>query len=180
VNFISLSLSLSMVLRPFGSWPLIRLLSSFTQTVGLLGRGISPPQGRYLHTEQHKHRKTHTDIHTLSLIQTHDLSVRADEDGSCLRRRGHCVRLNFISPNVKIGEPRGESILELPNIVTTLFCNFSHRTDVREESIAVLQEGKRPKIGSLTSCLCSVSSMSLLKALTSESTCMSGSNLYFP
>jgi hypothetical protein len=29
---------------------------SFPQSVGLLGRGISPSQGRYLHTEQHKHR----------------------------------------------------------------------------------------------------------------------------
>jgi hypothetical protein len=28
----------------------------YTQSVGLLGRGISPPQGLYLHTEQHKHR----------------------------------------------------------------------------------------------------------------------------
>jgi hypothetical protein len=29
----------------------------YTQsTVGLLGRGISPSQGRYLYTEQHKHR----------------------------------------------------------------------------------------------------------------------------
>jgi hypothetical protein len=29
---------------------------SFTQSVGLLGRGISPSQDRSLHTEQHKHR----------------------------------------------------------------------------------------------------------------------------
>jgi hypothetical protein len=28
----------------------------FTKTVGLLGRGINPSQGRCLHTEQHKHR----------------------------------------------------------------------------------------------------------------------------
>jgi hypothetical protein len=28
----------------------------FVQTVGLLGRAISPSQGRYLHTGQHKHR----------------------------------------------------------------------------------------------------------------------------
>jgi hypothetical protein len=28
----------------------------FTQPAKLLGRGISPSQGRYLHTEQHKHR----------------------------------------------------------------------------------------------------------------------------
>jgi hypothetical protein len=33
----------------------------YTQSVGLLGLGISPSQGRYLHTEQHKHRiNTHT------------------------------------------------------------------------------------------------------------------------
>jgi hypothetical protein len=28
----------------------------YTQPVGLLGRGISPTQGHYLHTEQHKHK----------------------------------------------------------------------------------------------------------------------------
>jgi hypothetical protein len=28
----------------------------YTQSVGLLGRGISPSLGSYLHTEQHKHR----------------------------------------------------------------------------------------------------------------------------
>jgi hypothetical protein len=27
----------------------------YTQSVGPLGQGISPSQGRYLHTEQHKH-----------------------------------------------------------------------------------------------------------------------------
>jgi hypothetical protein len=28
----------------------------YTESIGLLGRGISPSQGRYLHTEQHKHK----------------------------------------------------------------------------------------------------------------------------
>jgi hypothetical protein len=53
----------------------------YTQSVGLLGRGISPSQGLYLHTEQHKHRiiAHNTDIHTLSGIRTHDPSVRASE-----------------------------------------------------------------------------------------------------
>jgi hypothetical protein len=37
-----------------------------TQSVGLLGRGISPSQGRYLHTEQNNR------IHALSGIRTHD------------------------------------------------------------------------------------------------------------
>jgi hypothetical protein len=36
---------------------------------------------------------THTDINALSAIQTHDPTVRASEDSSCLIPRGHCVRL---------------------------------------------------------------------------------------
>jgi hypothetical protein len=53
----------------------------FTQTVGLLGWVISPSQGRYLHTEQHKHRiNAHTDIHALSGIRNHDPRVQASED----------------------------------------------------------------------------------------------------
>jgi hypothetical protein len=34
----------------------------------------------------------HTDIHALSGIRTHDPSIRASEDSSCLRRRGHWDR----------------------------------------------------------------------------------------
>jgi hypothetical protein len=46
-----------MALQSFvGPWPLFQFLDLFTQSVGLLGRGISPLQGRYLHTGQHKHR----------------------------------------------------------------------------------------------------------------------------
>jgi hypothetical protein len=42
-----------MALKPFvGPWPLFRFLNLFTQLVGLLGRGISPSQVRYLHTGQ--------------------------------------------------------------------------------------------------------------------------------
>jgi hypothetical protein len=65
----------------------------FTQTVGLLGRVISPSQGLDLNTGQHKHRiSAHTDIHSLSAIRIHDQTVRASEDTSCLRPRGHCNR----------------------------------------------------------------------------------------
>jgi hypothetical protein len=46
------SIYLSMALQPFvGPWPLFQFLDLFTQTAGLLGRVISPLQGRYLHTE---------------------------------------------------------------------------------------------------------------------------------
>jgi hypothetical protein len=36
---------------------LIGNYGSYRESVGLLGRGISPSQGRYIHTEQHKHRR---------------------------------------------------------------------------------------------------------------------------
>jgi hypothetical protein len=39
-----------------GPRPLIQFLNHFSQTVGLLGRMISPSQGRYLNTGQDKHR----------------------------------------------------------------------------------------------------------------------------
>jgi hypothetical protein len=80
-------------LQPFfGPWPLFSFLI-LTQTAGLLGRGISPSQGLYINTGQHKHRlHTHThipNIRALSGIGSHDHSVRASEDSSCLKPRGY-------------------------------------------------------------------------------------------
>jgi hypothetical protein len=46
-----------MVVQPVvGLWPPFQFLDLLTQSVGLLGRGISPSQGRYMHTGQNKHR----------------------------------------------------------------------------------------------------------------------------
>jgi hypothetical protein len=65
----------------------------FTLTAGLLERVISASQGRYLHTRQHKHRiNAHTNIHALSGIRTQDPNVRASEESSSLRPRGHFDR----------------------------------------------------------------------------------------
>jgi hypothetical protein len=62
-----------------------------TPTVGLLGWMIRSPEGRYLLTGHHTHRiNLHRDLHDLSKIISHDPSVRASEDSSCLRPRGHC------------------------------------------------------------------------------------------
>jgi hypothetical protein len=47
--------------------------------------GLLWPGSAYLHTEW-----THTDVHALSGIWTHDPSFRASEDHSCLRPCGHC------------------------------------------------------------------------------------------
>jgi hypothetical protein len=87
-----------MALQPFvWLWPLLQFRNIFTQTVGLIERAISPSQGHYLHTGQQKHRiNAHTNIHVLSGIRNHDPSVRASEDSSCLRPRGHFDR-NFFN-----------------------------------------------------------------------------------
>jgi hypothetical protein len=60
-NYLSIYLSISLSI--YGSTALCWTLAVFsfswffTQSVGLLGRGISPSHGCYLHTEQHKHNK---------------------------------------------------------------------------------------------------------------------------
>jgi hypothetical protein len=64
----------------------------YTQSVGLLGRVMRPSQSLYLRTEQHKQNTHNRDSHALSGIRTHGSSVRASEDSSCLRPRGHCDR----------------------------------------------------------------------------------------
>jgi hypothetical protein len=53
-----------------------------------LGRGISPSQGHCLHRTA-QYSKTRTHIHASSGILTHDTSVLAVEDSTCLRPRGH-------------------------------------------------------------------------------------------
>jgi hypothetical protein len=80
-----------MALQPFGP----RLLFQFLNPVhswyeGSLGRGVGLLQGRYLHTEQHRHRINAQTSMLRVGIRNHDPSVRAGEDGSCFRPRGHC------------------------------------------------------------------------------------------
>jgi hypothetical protein len=79
-----------------GPKSLIQLSIHFSQTAGLLGRVISSSQGLYLNTGQHKHRIT-PNIHVLSGIPTHDPSVRASEDSSCLRPRGYYDHADTVS-----------------------------------------------------------------------------------
>jgi hypothetical protein len=60
-------------LKDLGRLTYRRFLEPFIYMVGLLGRVISPLQGLYLHRTA-QHRKTRTNIHALSGIQTHDPS----------------------------------------------------------------------------------------------------------
>jgi hypothetical protein len=77
-----IALPFIMVLRPFvGPSPLFSFLILYT-VFRTPWTGISLSQGRYLYTEENKHRINahNTDIHALSGMRTHDPSVRANED----------------------------------------------------------------------------------------------------
>jgi hypothetical protein len=67
---------------------LFQFLGSIRHLVGLLGRGISPTQGLYLHRTT-QHRKTQTNIRAPSRIRSCDPNVRAAEDSTCLRPLGY-------------------------------------------------------------------------------------------
>jgi hypothetical protein len=59
-------------------------------TVGRTPWTGDEPVPRHLPTQTHNKR---TQIsHALSVIRTHDSSVRASKDSSCPRQRGHCYR----------------------------------------------------------------------------------------
>jgi hypothetical protein len=61
-------------------------------------------QGLYLHRTA-QYRKTRIYIHASSEIRSHDPSIRAAEDSTCLRKRGHWDRLhNRIYSQVKGSE----------------------------------------------------------------------------
>jgi hypothetical protein len=81
IRYNVLSIYLYACLSVYGSTVLLMDLGRFfsfliyTQTVGLLGRVISPSQGR-----TYTQNNTNTDIHALSGIRTHNPSVQASED----------------------------------------------------------------------------------------------------
>jgi hypothetical protein len=77
---------------------------TFTQSVGLLGRGISPLQGRYLNTGQRKYMINEHRHHASSGTRTHYPSVWVGENSSCLRPRGHCDRQRYIIIELKISK----------------------------------------------------------------------------
>jgi hypothetical protein len=76
---------------PCGPWPLFQFPNLYT--VGTTLWTEDQPVARLLPTH-----RTNTDIHTSSGIRTHDPSVGADEDGSCLRPHDDCDRHNYSPP----------------------------------------------------------------------------------
>jgi hypothetical protein len=80
--------------------PLFQFLI-YKQSVGLLGRGVSLSQGRFLHTE-HKHRINAYRHPGLEWNSTHNPSVRASKDSSCLKVRPHYSCLYTLRVNIRI------------------------------------------------------------------------------
>jgi hypothetical protein len=76
-----------------GPWSFLMDFSIHRHLIGLLGWGISPTKGLYLHTGQ-DNTNTQTHIPAPSRIRTCDLNVQAVVDSTCLRP----VVFNLFSP----------------------------------------------------------------------------------
>jgi hypothetical protein len=86
-TYIHLSIYLC-IYNLWGPWLLFQFLNP--DTVGRTPWTGDEPFARPLPTHSTTQTQiNHTDIHVSSGMQTHDPSVRAGEDGSCLRPRGH-------------------------------------------------------------------------------------------
>jgi hypothetical protein len=116
----------SMVLQPFfGPWLLQFRNHIYTD--------VRNPWMSNLNTGQYRQRESaHTDIHALIGIRTHDPSVWASEDSSCLRPRCQCDRMYLDSTCVK---SRGNCVktLEVQNWKT----DVTRRKDYRIQFVGI-------------------------------------------
>jgi hypothetical protein len=109
---------------------------SYAQPVELLGWGVSPSQGSYLHTEQNKQR-IKADTHASSGTQTHDLSVWANKDSSCLSPRSHYDRHGLNPLRLK---PRCQW-LEIARKTADLYLARCYSSWKKMAPTAILQNG---------------------------------------
>jgi hypothetical protein len=89
-----------MALQPFvGPWQLFQSPNPIHSQLEHLDGELAHLKAASYTQNNTNTEKTHTDIHALSGIRTHYPSVRASEESSCLRRRGHCHRpRTFLNP----------------------------------------------------------------------------------
>jgi hypothetical protein len=78
------------------TFAVFQFLDPLTQTLGHLGRGISPSQSRYLHTVQHKHRikRKQTSMPQVGFEPTIPVFERTKTVRVSNRAAGHCDRLS--------------------------------------------------------------------------------------
>jgi hypothetical protein len=82
------------LLPSVGPWPLFSFLILCTggRTPWTGNQPVARPLATHRTTQRQNKRTKYRHIHASSGIRTHDYSVRASEDSSCLRPRGHCDR----------------------------------------------------------------------------------------
>jgi hypothetical protein len=76
-------------------WPLIHFRNHFSQirrTPWASDHLVAKPLPKHRTTQTQKKHIHIPNIHALSVIRTHDPSVRASEDSLCFRPRGYCDR----------------------------------------------------------------------------------------
>jgi hypothetical protein len=81
-------------------------------------------------TSTQNNTNTHTDIHAFSGIRTHDPSIRASEDSSCLRPRGHSDRRSKINTIKENTETVTDTSKELGLEVNTEKTKYTSYVDV--------------------------------------------------
>jgi hypothetical protein len=101
VEYIILPTYLPTYLQSFvGAWPLFQFLNLYTVS-RTTWTEIGPSQGRYLHTEQHKHR-INANRYPCFEWDSNPRSQRSSErDSSYLRPRGHCDRRSALRTTFK-------------------------------------------------------------------------------
>jgi hypothetical protein len=91
------------------------------------GGGVSPSQSHCLRTKQHKHRINahNTKNHAVSAIRTHEPSVRASEDNSCLTSRGSVShRKSWTQANHNIRNCDADSAFSVTEIIVSCLKYF--------------------------------------------------------
>jgi hypothetical protein len=102
-----------MALQPFvGPRPLFQFLDPIHIRSDFLDRGSARHKASTYTRNTTQNKRTQTSM-PLSEIQTHDPSVQADEDSSCLRARGYCDRHSSTLPQ-SLHSPIGSTALVGP------------------------------------------------------------------
>jgi hypothetical protein len=122
-NLLDTPICLSIYLSIYGSTALVYLHCFFsfliyTQLVALLGRGMSPSQGRYLHTTQTQNKRTQTSMPLVGFEATNSVLERAKTVHALDRS---ATVIGFIAHLRNITENNYECLIELdtPKITVT-------------------------------------------------------------
>jgi hypothetical protein len=106
-----------------GPWQLLQFLDPIHSQDSLDGGSARRKASTYA---QGNTNRIDARRHVFSGIRTHDPSVRATEDSSCLSPRGHCDRLTLLLPHINL-----ESVLHAVNVFAVNSLNPHFRFSVQ-------------------------------------------------